>query len=40
MKKNVFILLIVLFALVISTFLIDFHYADGRYTGRIGKRDS
>jgi len=28
MKKNVSILLIVLFALVISTFLIDFHYAD------------
>ena len=28
MKKNVSILLIVLFTLVISTFLIDFHYAD------------
>ena len=28
MKKNVSILLIVLVALVISTFLIDFHYAD------------
>src|SRR5680860_563396 len=28
MKKNVSILLIVLFALVISTFLIDFHYVD------------
>ena len=28
MKKNVSILLLVLFTLVISTFLIDFHYAD------------
>ncbi|MBA3061768.1 MAG: hypothetical protein FP833_02210 [Atribacteria sp.] len=37
MKKNVFILLIVLFALVISTFLIDFHYADAYTLGELVK---